>query len=65
MTRIRFNQAKHQSAITNNLTTNKAHQFYLDDNDNIDMKEEKENTEFLSGFNQITIKDQRQCRSYV
>ena len=46
MTRNRFNQAKLQSgnpllgsAITNNLTTNKARQFFLEDNDNIDMKE--------------------------
>ena len=35
----RFNQAKHQSAITNNLTTNKARQLFLEDNDNIDMKD--------------------------
>ena len=46
MTRNRFNQAKQQSgnpllgsAITNNLTTNKARQLFLEDNDNIDMKD--------------------------
>ena len=45
MTRHRLNQAKQQSgnpllgsAITINLTTNKARQFFLEDNDNIDMK---------------------------
>ena len=38
MTRKRFNQAKQQSAITNNLTTNKARQLFLGDNDIIDMK---------------------------
>ena len=46
MTRNRFNQAKQQSgspllrsAITNNPTTNKARQLFLEDNDNIDMKD--------------------------
>ena len=46
MTRNRFNQAKQQSentllgsAKTNNLTTNKARQLCLEDNDNIDMKD--------------------------
>ena len=46
MTRSKFNQARHQSgnpllgsAITNNLTTNKARQLFLEDNDNIDMKD--------------------------
>ena len=45
MTRNKFNQAKQQSgnpilgsAITNNLTTNKARQLFLEDSDNIDMK---------------------------
>ena len=46
MKRNRFNQAKQQSgkpllgsAITNNLTTNKARQLFLEDDDNIDMKD--------------------------
>ena len=45
MTRNRFNQAKHQSGIphlgstsTNNLTS-KARGLFLEDNDNIDMKD--------------------------
>ena len=38
MTRNRFNQAKQQS-IKNNLTPSKARQFFLEDNDNIDMKD--------------------------
>ena len=43
MTRNRFNQAKHQSTSTstsmNNLTLTKAHGLFLQDNDNIDMKD--------------------------
>ena len=46
MTRNRFNQAKQQSGnpllgstITNNLTTNKARELFLEDNDNIDMED--------------------------
>ena len=37
MTRNRFNQAK-QPTTTNNLSTSKAHKLFLEDNDNIDMK---------------------------
>ena len=43
MTRNRFNQAKFQStsttASTNNLTLSKARGLFLEDNDNIDMKD--------------------------
>ena len=41
MTRNRFNQAKHQSksTSTNSLTLSKARGFFLEDNDNIDMKD--------------------------
>ena len=41
MTRNRFNQAKHisTSTSTNNLTLSKARGFFLEDNDNIDMKD--------------------------
>ena len=45
MTRNRFNQAKHQSTSTststsmNNLTLSKAHCLFLEENDNIDMKD--------------------------
>ena len=43
MTRNRFNQAKHQSTSTstsmNNLTLSKAHGLFLEDIDNIDMKD--------------------------
>ena len=44
MTRNRFNQAKNQSGnsllgSTNNLTLSKAHGLFLEDNDNIDMKD--------------------------
>ena len=43
MTRNRFNQAKHQSTSTststNNLTLSKSRGLFLEDNDNIDMKD--------------------------
>ena len=39
MTRNRFNQAKHQGTSTNNLTLSNAHGLFLEDNDNIDMKD--------------------------
>ena len=39
MTRNRFNQAKHQSTSTNNLTLGKARRLFLEDNDNIYMKD--------------------------
>ena len=48
MTRNRFNQAKHESGnpllgskltLTNNLTLSKARGLFLEDNDNIDMKD--------------------------
>ena len=43
MTTNRFNQAKHQSTSTstspNNLTLSKARGLFLEDNDNIDMKD--------------------------
>ena len=43
MTRNRFNQAKHQSTSTststNNLTLSKARGLFLEDNDNIDIKD--------------------------
>ena len=48
MTRNRFNQAKHQSTSTstsmNKLLLSKAHGFFLEDNDNIDMKDTYKNT---------------------
>ena len=41
MTRNRFNQAKHKSTSTstNNLTLSKARGLFLEDNDNIDIKD--------------------------
>ena len=39
MTRNRFNQAKHQSTSMNNLTLSKTRGLFLEDNDNIDMKD--------------------------
>ena len=41
MTRNRFNQAKHKSTSTstNNLTLSKARGLFLEDNDDIDMKD--------------------------
>ena len=41
MTKNRFNQAKHKSTLTstNNLTLSKVRGLFLEDNDNIDMKD--------------------------
>ena len=39
MTRNRFNHEKHHMGIGNNLTLSKARGFFLEDNDNIDMKD--------------------------
>ena len=39
MTRNRFNQAKHQSTSMNNLTLSNTRGLFLEDNDNIDMKD--------------------------
>ena len=39
MTRNRFNQAKHHMGNGNNLTLSKACGLFLEDNDNIDMKD--------------------------
>ena len=38
MTRNRFNQAKHESTSTNNIKLSRARKLFLEDNDNIDMK---------------------------
>ena len=43
MTRNGFNQAKHQSTSKINLTLSKAHILFLEDNDNIDMKNTYQN----------------------
>ena len=39
MTRNRFNQAKQQGASSNYLTLSKARDLFLEDNDNIDIKD--------------------------
>ena len=39
MTRSRFNQAKHHMGNGNNLTLSKVRGLFLEDNDNIDMKD--------------------------
>ena len=44
MTRNRFNQAKHHMGNGNNLTLSKARGSFLEDNDNIDMKNTYKNT---------------------
>ena len=46
MTRNRFNQAKHKSTSTstNNITLSKARGLFLEDNDDIDMKDTYEIT---------------------
>ena len=44
MTRNRFNQTKNQGASTFNLTLSKARVFFLEGNDNLDMKDTYEIT---------------------
>ena len=39
MTRNKFNQAKHQSAITISLSASKGHQLFFEDDDDIDMRD--------------------------
>ena len=59
MTRNRFNQAKHQSTSistsTNNLTLSKARGLFLEDNDDIDMK----NTYKITNIH--PPKDEKRC----
>ena len=65
MTRNRFNQAKHQSTSTsasrNNLTLSKAHGLFLEDNDNIDMKDTFKITNVHPPIDQKDVVNKEYC----
>ena len=65
MTRNRFNQAKQQSTSTstlmNNLTISKAHGLFLEDNDNIDMKDTYKITNVHPPIDQKDVVNKEYC----
>ena len=63
MTRNRFNQAKQQSTSTsmNNLTLSKAHLLFLEDNDNIDMKDTYKITNVHPPIDQKDVVNKKYC----
>ena len=63
MTRNRFNQAKHKSTSTstNNLTLSKARGFFLEDNDNIDMKDTYKITNALPPIDEKDVVNKEFC----
>ena len=68
MTRNKFNQAKQQSgnpllgsAITNNLTTNKARQLFLEDKDNIHMKDTYKITNVQASIDENDVVKKEYC----
>ena len=63
MTRNRFNQAKHQSTSTstNNLALSKARGFFLEDNDNIDMKDTYKITNVHPPINEKDVVNKEYC----
>ena len=70
MTRNRFNQAKHQSGnpllvststSTNNLTLSKARGLYLEDNDNIDMKDTYKITNVHPAIDEKDVVNKEYC----
>ena len=67
MTRKRFNQVNHQSTSTatstsmNNLTLSRAHGLFLEDNDNIDMKDTYKITNVHAPIDQKDVVNQEYC----
>ena len=63
MTRNRFNQAKHKSTSTstNNLTLSKARELFLEDNDNIDMKDTYKITNVHPPIDQKDVVNKEYC----
>ena len=63
MTRKRFNQAKHKSTSTstNNLTLSKARGLFLEDNDNIDMKDTYKITNVHPPINEKDVVNKEYC----
>ena len=72
MTRNRFNQAKHQSGnpllgstSTNNLTLSKARGLFLEDNDNIDMKDTYKITNVHPPIDEKDVVNKEYCDNYL
>ena len=65
MTRNRFNQAKHKSTSTstNNLTLSKARELFLEDNDNIDMKDTYKITNIHPPIDEKDVVNKEYCDS--
>ena len=63
MTRNRFNQAKHKSTLasTNNLTLSKARGLFLEDNDNIDMKDTYKITSVHTPIDEKDVVNKEYC----
>ena len=61
MKRNRFNQAKHQWTSTNNLTLSKAHKLFLEDNDNIEMKNTYEITNVHPPMDEEDVINEKFC----
>ena len=63
MTRNRFNQAKHKSTVisTNNLTLSKARELFLEDNDNINMKDTYKITNFHPPTDEKDVVNKEYC----
>ena len=63
MTRNRFNQAKHKSTATStsNLTLSKARGLFLEDNDNIDMKDTYKNTKVHPLIDEKDVVNKEYC----
>ena len=60
MTRNRFNHAKQQS-VKNNLTPSKPRQLFLEDNDNIDMKDTYKITNVNLHMNEKDVVNKEYC----
>ena len=65
MTRNRFNQAKHQSTLTNNLKLSTARGLFLEDNDNIDMKDTYKITNIHPPTDEKDIVNKEFCDKYL
>ena len=61
MTRNRFNQAKHHMGNGNNLTLSKARWLFLEDNDNIDMKDTYEITNVHPPIDEKDVANKEYC----
>ena len=63
MTRNRFNQAKQQSASTSTSTLTRSHQLFLEDNDNIDLKDTYKFTSVHTPTDEKDVVNKESCHS--